>query len=151
MAFIFLVLLRDLAKNSLGPTSISIQLALHPLFLHVSESSSYSNFFRSWACSTCFSHGTIILFSLFCLKISIYLGVMMFEQYGLGILILPQNQPLIPSLLPMTVHMLWAFPFRLYFLLRGNIYPPENMCIRCDTKLYLMVRLQFWRSETCGV
>ena len=52
----------------------------------------------------------ILLFSLFWLKISIYQGVMMFEQYGHGILILSLNQLLIPSLLPVTVHLVLALP-----------------------------------------
>ena len=59
----------DLATNPLQPPSIGAQPSLHPLFLHVSRSSSYLNFFRSRASSTCFSHGTvnshIIIFFLF--------------------------------------------------------------------------------------
>ena len=56
MAFLFLVpfkpmsaraLHRDLAMKPLEPTSIGIQLAYHPFFLHFSRSSSYLYFFRS--------------------------------------------------------------------------------------------------------
>ena len=104
---------RDLATKPLEPTSIGVQLTYYPLFLH---SLGVHHIYTS------FVHGPVLrvppmelsipisIFSLFCSKISVYLGVMMFKQYGLGILILSLNQPLIPSLLPVTVHLVWAFP-----------------------------------------
>ena len=68
MTFLFLVptkpmsdraLHRDLATTRFEPTSIGVQLAFNPLFMHVSRGSSYLNFFRSWASFTCSSHGTV--------------------------------------------------------------------------------------------
>ena len=53
---------------------------------------------------------SISIFSLFCLKILVYLGVMMFGQYGLGTSILFLNQPLVPSLLSVTLNLVCYLP-----------------------------------------
>ena len=121
IAFLFLASAKPMSDSNLHsnlttdpfePFSIGIQLAFHPLIFHVSRRSPYLKFSVHvpllYVPPMEFSIPTL-LFSLFYLKISLYLDVMMFEQYELGILILSLNHPLIPSLLPVTVHLEWAF------------------------------------------
>ena len=70
-------------------------------------------FFRSGVSSAGPSHGTVnslSIFSLFCMKILVYLGVMKFGWYGQGTSILSLNQSLVPSLLPVTVNMARCLP-----------------------------------------
>ena len=117
MAFFFLVPAKPMSDRTLQRTPFS-----QPLLAYSMHSIHY--FFMSlgihhiWISSV---HGPllrvppmelsipILFFSLFYLKISIFLGIVMFEQCSLGILILSLNQALIPILLPVTVHLVWAF------------------------------------------
>ena len=102
---------RDLVMKSLKSTSIGIQLAFHTFLLYISlEVHHICTFARELLVHVPPMGLSILIsiFSLFCLKILVYLGVMMFGQYGLGTSILSLNQPLVPSLLPVTVHSVYS-------------------------------------------
>lgn len=84
--------------KSLAPTPIGKQLDFHPLFLQPVIHLSYFSVFRSRPSSACSSQSSQLPHYYF---INIVCGK--------GVLVLFQNSPLIPRLLPMTEYLLGSF------------------------------------------